>query len=1084
MTTLRLEKGNALSERRISAAARDLIIALLLWCLTPLSHAQVRVLNDFSTIEPWRVIAAEGVKGAIALDPAGADRTPCLRLDFEFVTGGGYCIVQRDLPMDLPENYEFTFHCRASPGTPDNNLEFKLLDASGENVWWVNRRAQTFSPDWQRFVNKKRHIEFAWGPAGAGTPLRKLGKVELVIASSSGGKGSVFFDNLAFRELPPSKPYDGTPSASSQDSEVGHSASAAIDGDPATVWASAIRPGRLGPEIDIDFGTTREFGGLSIDWASDRRPDRFDVYTSDDGRSWTNSYRSIASAPGTNHVPIADAECRYVRIWLQPTPRRDQGAAIAEIRVHPPEFGTPNGMHAILAKSAPRGHLPRYFLGEQRFWTVVGDPQGGVQEALLSEDGALELGSRGPTVDPFLLADGLMRSWADATITRGLERGYLPLPCVKWSSSGIDLTIKASDHGDGWRAEYTVTNTRAEPAAGTLVLAVRPFQVNPPSQWLNTTGGVARLTGVKHDHGSAMLTLEPSGMRVFFDQPLSRFTAHTFDEGDAVAALSGQRINTAPDRVPLNDPSGLSSGLALFYYDLKPGQSQTVAFTAAGPGVAVAAPGPSAHAQAVERWSREIDRVTIDLPPSAQPLWDTARTVLGHILINRDGPAIQPGSRSYERSWARDGSMTSAALLEFGRADIVREWIEWFAANQFESGKVPCVVDRRGPDPVNEHDSHGQLILAIANYHRFTGDTAFTRRLWPNVQKAVAYIETIRAERMTPEFSPGTTAARQEPGKPPVPASAFFGLVPESISHEGYSAKPMHSYWDDFFVLQGLKDAAYLAGVVGDAAALERYTALTLDFRRTLIASIQAARAAHAIDYIPGCVELGDFDATSTTIALWPCGEQAHLPAAALMATFDRYWSNFEKRRDDPAFAWVDYTPYENRVIGSYIRLGQRDRALALIDFFMQGRRPAQGTSGGHAGWNQWPEVVYRDERAPKFLGDLPHTWCGSDFLNAFRAMFVYERETPAGEALVLFAGVPQRWLKEAGEKGIAVDGLVTHFGPVRCRAVLTGDSVRITLDGLTHQPPGGVWVANPFDESRPLTRMTNGQADIRANDR
>ena len=29
--------------------------------------------------------------------------------------------------------------------------------------------------------------------------------------------------------------------------------------------------------------------------------------------------------------------------------------------------------------------------------------------------------------------------------------------------------------------------------------------------------------------------------------------------------------------------------------------------------------------------------------------------------------------------------------------------------------------------------------------------------------------------------------------------------MPESISHEGYSAKPMHSYWDNFFALLGLR---------------------------------------------------------------------------------------------------------------------------------------------------------------------------------------------------------------------------------------------------------------------------------------
>jgi hypothetical protein len=36
----------------------------------------------------------------------------------------------------------------------------------------------------------------------------------------------------------------------------------------------------------------------------------------------------------------------------------------------------------------------------------------------------------------------------------------------------------------------------------------------------------------------------------------------------------------------------------------------------------------------------------------------------------------------------------------------------------------------------------------------------------------------------------------------------LYGLLPESISHEGYSAKPMHSYWDDLWALKG-----YAAGI-------------------------------------------------------------------------------------------------------------------------------------------------------------------------------------------------------------------------------------------------------------------------------
>ena len=60
-----------------------------------------------------------------------------------------------------------------------------------------------------------------------------------------------------------------------------------------------------------------------------------------------------------------------------------------------------------------------------------------------------------------------------------------------------------------------------------------------------------------------------------------------------------------------------------------------------------------------------------------------------------------------------------------------------------------------------------------------------------------------------------------------------------------------------------------------------------------------------------------------------------------------------------------------------------------------QSDRPGRGHGHGPAGrrpaaWNQWPEVVHRDSLAPKFLGDLPHTWVGSDFV---RSLLVYRLE-------------------------------------------------------------------------------------------
>jgi len=108
----------------------------------------------------------------------------------------------------------------------------------------------------------------------------------------------------------------------------------------------------------------------------------------------------------------------------------------------------------------------------------------------------------------------------------------------------------------------------------------------------------------------------------------------------------------------------------------------------------------------------------------------------------------------------------------------------------------------------------------------------------------------------------------------------------------------------------------------------------------------------------------------------------------------------------------------------------------------MQGRRPAA--------WNQWSEVISRLKREPHFIGDLPHTWVGSDFIRAVLDLFVYaDRETGS---LVIGAGLPRSWLQ--GE-GIRVHGLRTPYGKVSYTAHDGSGQVRVDLKGST-MPPGG----------------------------
>jgi hypothetical protein len=72
----------------------------------------------------------------------------------------GYAIARRALPLDLPPNCEISFYMRAD--APVNNLQFKLIDASGVTCGGSIVPISN-SRQWQ-LVTIKGQIEFAWGP--------------------------------------------------------------------------------------------------------------------------------------------------------------------------------------------------------------------------------------------------------------------------------------------------------------------------------------------------------------------------------------------------------------------------------------------------------------------------------------------------------------------------------------------------------------------------------------------------------------------------------------------------------------------------------------------------------------------------------------------------------------------------------------------------------------------------------------------------------------------------------------------------------------------------------------------------------
>jgi hypothetical protein len=897
-------------------ASLALAVVACLVAMPAFAADKPRVLDSFDATAGWSATHTDDVSATLRAVPGRAGQALCLAYDFNGVSGAAS--IRKTLPIDFPDGFALSFDVRGN--MPPNTLQLKLIDDSGDNVWWFQQ--PHFSPGdaWKTIDASSRQVEFAWGPVKDRT-LRHTRDVEFVIyaeaqPSQAANRGEVCFDNL-----------------------------------------------RL-------------------------------------------------------------------------TPRKPEAVAV------PPP--TPNAVFEARAKQVRRGLYPRGFSGEQSYWTIVGVDGGSRDSALISEDGAVEVVRGGFSIEPFLIDRGKLITWADVTTTQSLRDRYLPMPSVRWAVAGLSLTTTAFAQGAAGASQlvvsYRVANEGDTWRDVTLALAARPFQVNPPTQFLNAPGGTSPIGDLAWD-GHALTV---NGTRKVVPlQATTRFVASANEPRTLTERLNaGER----PATNKLHDDAGFAQGALL--YDLHVPAHGHVDLGLVVPVkqddvVAMPADAGSwldAHANAVaSEWRDKLDRVDIRVPPAAQPVIDTMKSGIGQILISRDGPALQPGTRSYSRTWVRDGAMMLEGLLRTGHEEVASAFIRWYAPHQFSNGKVPCCVDARGSDPVPENDSHGELIFSVAELWRYTHDRATLEALWPHVEKAVAYMDKLRASERQPSRLQGVDRE-------------LYGLMPASISHEGYSTKPMHSYWDDFWALKGYDDAVELASALGKTNEVTAYSASRNQFRVDLHASIDAAVKARGIDFIPGSAELGDFDATSTTIALSPGSEQARLPKALVERTFEKYWQGFVTRRDG-GLAWEDYTPYEVRTIASFVRLGWRDRVGDLITFFFADRRPAA--------WNQWAEVVGHDARKPRFVGDMPHAWIASDFVRSALDLFAYDRASD--NSMVLAAGVQPEWLE--GE-GIAIRDLRTPYGRLGYTLRAEGKQVTLTITQPIH-PPGGLVLSLPAGELR-----------------
>jgi GH15 family glucan-1,4-alpha-glucosidase len=380
--------------------------------------------------------------------------------------------------------------------------------------------------------------------------------------------------------------------------------------------------------------------------------------------------------------------------------------------------------------------------------------------------------------------------------------------------------------------------------------------------------------------------------------------------------------------------------------------------------------------------------------------------------------------------WVRDAAYIGLALLRLGHPEVVGAYIPSIFAPQEPDGRVPPIQGSDVPWNADEWDAQGETIFLATMYYRYTGEIDALRSWYPALRAAATFLVELRASQ----------EGSDEPTR---------GLLPPSKSAEDLGPADQHYYWDNFWAVIGLEEAAFAAQELGKTEDATWMEGEADALRQAILDSVEAVMGSQAA-YVPGAVEEVESSAMArgTVPALWPV--RVLSPQNPLLArSFDEYhrrWiapdaGGFRHRQ-------AQFWPYGGLELAhGFLRLGQKDVLHEILGWTL-GHQTLPGTSA-------WAEQV--DPETGGFSGgDMPHAWAAASYATLVREMVVSENKG----ALELFTGVPDSWL-EAGET-ISLKKAPTHFGVLDLHVESTvqqGDSgwdglLTLTVSGAT--PPEG----------------------------
>ena len=486
-------------------------------------------------------------------------------------------------------------------------------------------------------------------------------------------------------------------------------------------------------------------------------------------------------------------------------------------------------------------------------------------------------------------------------------------------------------------------------------------------------------------------------------------------------------------RVARGGPKEITSGVMRFDLTLQPNQEKRLVFRSPLGPRARRIEARQAREEFVRRWDSRLGRVDLDVPD--QRVRDCFRASAAYlVMLSANGRPV-PGPTKYGSFWVRDCAYMADALYYAGHGDLVGPALKKLRSMQLPNGGFAA---RSGAGDV-ELDAPGEAIYTLVSRYRRTHDRKWLAAQWECIERTCRYV---KAKGM-----------------------GQGGILPASLSAEDLGKGDQQHYWDDFWCIRGLRDAAYAARELGRREDAAWTAAEAESLSQATRMSIEATMARHSTDYIPN----GPDEVTSssmargTSCALWPCAVLEPSDALA-RRSFDVYWSKWIAPSGGGFIHREHFWPYAGMDLAQgYVMLGQRERAWKMLEWTLA-HDPTRG-------FYSWPEGMFTNDLTLA-EGDMPHGWMCAAYVSMVRNMLVRE----SGRDLVLLSGVPSEWLRPGAR--ISVRDFPTEFGKASFDARVVNDTLQMSLSGARPlgtyriELPGGPTEVLPRDARTALVRL------------